>query len=110
VQVFVDLYVKTRQLREQAELLRQRLPASGAQAGVQAGGSGRPGGGQGDRPGVDRLVAELSARLASVEEQSGRLASQAKVTVDAAMAQSVGQLEQRVARLRDALEALAAPR
>jgi CheY-like chemotaxis protein len=96
VQVFVDLYVKNRQLREQAELLRTRLPGGLADlAGSDAG---------------NRLISELSQRLASVEEQSSLLASQARVTVDPSIAESVGQLEQRVARLRDALDALAAPR
>jgi CheY-like chemotaxis protein len=94
VQVFVDLYVKNRQLREQAELLRQRLP------GARVGGPDERG---------DRLVGELSTRLTSVEEQSKVLASQARVTVDAAMAESVGQLERRVRRLRDVLDALAVP-
>ena len=96
VQVFVDLYVKNRQLREQAELLRTRLPGGLADlAGSDAG---------------NRLISELSQRLASVEEQSSLLASQARVTVDPSIAESVGQLAQRVARLRDALDALAAPR
>ncbi len=89
VQVFVDLHRKNRQLKEQAELLRRRLdPPPGAEA---LGGS---------------LVPELSDRLAAVEEQVDRLCEQARVTVDAAMAEGVAQLESRVAHLRAALEAV----
>src|SRR5919197_1827975 len=53
VSVFVDLYLKNRQLKEQAALLRRQLTAAGEAAG---------------RSGPD-VVAELSGRLAAVEEQ-----------------------------------------
>jgi CheY-like chemotaxis protein len=96
VQVFVDLYMKNRQLLEQAELLRTRLPG--------------PGGGGARVESAERVLDELSSRLAAVEEQTRLLTSQARVTVDAPMGESVGVLEQRVARLRDTLDALATPR
>ncbi len=96
VQVFVDLYMKNRQLLEQAELLRARLPgAAGDGARIES---------------AERVLGELSSRLAAVEEQTRLLTSQARVTVDAPMGESVGVLEQRVARLRDTLDALATPR
>ncbi|KWW99737.1 response regulator [Carbonactinospora thermoautotrophica] len=91
VSVFVDLYQKNRQLREQAALLRHQLEASVGDSGLTESG----------------LVTELLARLASVEEQLDVLSAQARVTVDTAMAESVSQLERRVARLRAAMDALA---
>jgi CheY-like chemotaxis protein len=90
VSVFVDLYQKNRQLREQSMLLQQRL----------AGGPADPGG-------DSDLVGELSRRLAAVEEQVELLLKQSQVSVDKSMAAAVGHLEQRVARLRAALDALA---
>src|SRR5215472_4547696 len=56
VAVFVDLYVKNRQLREQADLLRH-------QAGAAAG------------DGSDSVLAELSRRLSAVEVTTAALAS-----------------------------------
>src|SRR6266536_3592467 len=53
VSVFVDLYLKNRQLQEQAALLRQQLSAVADAAG---------------RSGAD-LVGELSGRVGAVEEQ-----------------------------------------
>ncbi len=94
VQVFVDLHRKTQQLQRQAQLLRGELP------GVRDAASGRA-----LRREVD-VVRELSVRLAAVEEQAERLVDQARVTVDAALADGISQLEQRIRRLREALEAL----
>jgi CheY-like chemotaxis protein len=88
VSVFVELYNKNRQLKEQAELLRARIGDS-----PEAGSS---------------VMAELSGRLASVEDQIAVLAGQASLAVDGAIADSVSRLEQRVARLRDAFDALRA--
>ncbi len=93
VSVFVDLYNKNRQLREQAALLRRQL-----EAGVDEADGALT---------ESSLVTELLARLASVEEQLDVLSAQARVTVDTAMAESVSQLERRVARLRAAMDALA---
>ena len=87
VSVFVDLYYKNRQIREQAEMLRRR-----------AGGARDSG----------RVAAELAGRLAAVEEALERLESHARVTPDAAITEGVAQLAQRVARLRDAVDALTA--
>ncbi|MER5638635.1 response regulator [Kitasatospora sp. NPDC002227] len=86
VSVFVDLYVKNCQLKEQAALLRLQL-----EAGEQLGGG---------------LLGELSARLASVEEQAEALAKQLDDTPDAALAATVAHLERRLTALRQALEAL----
>ena len=88
VSVFVELYAKNRQLKEQAELLRARI---------------------GDSPEAGRSVmAELSGRLATVEDQIAVLAGQASLAVDGGIADSVSRLEQRVSRLRDAFDALRA--
>ena len=88
VSVFVELYAKNRQLKEQSELLRARI---------------------GDSPEAGRSVmAELSGRLAAVEDQIAVLAGQASLAVDGGIADSVSRLEQRVSRLRDAFDALRA--
>jgi CheY-like chemotaxis protein len=88
VSVFVELYAKNRQLKEQAELLRARIGDS-PEAGIS-------------------VMAELSGRLASVEDQIAVLAGQASLAVDGGIADSVSRLEQRVSRLRDAFDALRA--
>ena len=89
VSVFVDLYKKNCQLREQAALLRGRLE------GVASG----------DRAGAD-VIAELSARLAAVEEQADGMAKQVESVDDPGLTASAGQLRRRVARMRAALDAL----
>ncbi len=93
VQVFVDLHRKNQQLQRQAELLRSQLPVSNGAKAAPAADAERS------------VVRELSVRLAAVEEQAERLAEQARVTVDPVLADGITQLEQRVRRLRDALEA-----
>ena len=85
VAVFVDLYVKNRQLREQSELLRQQAEGS-------AGG----------------LLAELSRRLSAIEASAAGLASVPAVKTDAALADGLGQLDRSIGRLRDTLDALGA--
>jgi CheY-like chemotaxis protein len=132
VSVFVELYVKNRQLREQAELLRSQLDADRGAArraitgtdGASASGTapGDPAGDaatdaaqaedeagpDGDGPAGDAqpLLLELSGRLAAVEDLVGLLSSQAAVSTDTAIADCVAQLEHRVGRLRDAFDAL----
>jgi CheY-like chemotaxis protein len=96
VQVFVELYLKNRQLREQAELLRRQLAGAGASADAQRRGDG--------------MADELLVRLVAVEDQVALLTSQAKVTVDSTMGDHVGELVARVSRLRSAVEALHAGR
>ncbi|WP_406287120.1 two-component system response regulator [Embleya sp. NBC_00896] len=92
VSVFVDLYKKNCQLREQAALLRGRLE------GVAGG----------ERAGAD-VIGELSARLAAVEEQADGMAKQVESADDPILAASTSQLRRRVARMRAALDALAPP-
>jgi len=75
VSVFVDLYLKASQLREQAELL-----------------GGRP------------LTAQLSERLEAVEESLAALRALPAVSGDADTAETADRLAGRVDRLRDALE------
>ena len=75
--VFVDLYLKARQLRDQAELL-----------------GGRP------------LADQLSERLEAVEETAAELRALPAVSRDAAAAEMAARLSGRVDRLRDALDAL----
>jgi CheY-like chemotaxis protein len=93
VSVFVDLYAKNQQLRQQAEQLRAQLPSARGPATLGGG-----------------FVEELSARLAVVEEQVDLLSSQARATVDPAMRDAVTDLVARVRSLRAALEALHARR
>ena len=134
VSVFVELYVKNRQLREQAELLRSQLdksvarrampalrmapesgdPAATAEAGELAGsraatGSAEPGGPDSDAAdagGAQPLLLELSGRLAAVEDLVGVLSAEPAVSSDHVLADCAAQLEHRVGRLRDALDAL----
>jgi CheY-like chemotaxis protein len=85
VAVFVDLYVKNRQLREQADLLRR-------QSGVTAGDGS--------------VLSEFSRRLSAVEVTAATLASLPVVKTDPSLADGVAQLDRGVARLRDTLDAL----
>jgi CheY-like chemotaxis protein len=87
VAVFVDLYMKNRKLREQADLLRR-------QAGAAVG------------DGSGLVLAELSRRLTVVELTAATLASLPVVKTDSALADGIAQLDRSVARLRDTLDAL----
>ncbi|MGV9316098.1 response regulator [Streptomyces sp. NPDC003691] len=96
VSVFVDLYMKNCQLREQAALLRLQLE----------GGDGRA---LPDSPGKEAvgLLAELSARLAAVEEQAEALSKQLDdESADAAAVATAAHLERKLTGLRRALDAL----
>ena len=126
VSVFVELYTKNKQLREQAELLRSQLdrgaarraipapgkaPDSGDPAAGTAGNSGPAGARRPDSDvpatgGAQPLLLELSGRLAAVEDLVGVLAAQPTVSADGTLADCAAQLEHRVGRLRDALDAL----
>ena len=105
VSVFVDLYMKNRQLSEQAAMLRAQLGDSlgAAETSLVT---------------ADPVLAELSARLAAVEDMVtvlsaqvapagllGTVPQQRQQDPDA-VAESVRQLEQRVARLRGVFDAL----
>lgn len=91
VSVFVDLYKKNCQLREQAGLLRLQLE--------QGAGSG------GGKESVGLLV-ELSSRLSAVEEQAEALSKQLDVSADAAAVATAAHLERKLTGLRRALDAL----
>ena len=95
VSVFVDLYMKNRQLSEQAALLRSRL-ADAPQSPGAVPATAEP------------VLTEISARLGAVEELVTVLSGQAAATPDSAITQSLGQLEHRVGRLRDMVDALRA--
>ena len=86
VAVFVDLYMKNRQLREQAHLLRKQAEGSGE----------------------DSVLTELARRVSAVEVTTTGLAALPVVKTDTALSDSVTQLEQGVGRLRDMLDALGA--
>ncbi|MEV4559728.1 response regulator [Kitasatospora sp. NPDC049285] len=88
VSVFVDLYMKNCQLKEQAALLRLELEAG---EGPAIGGA---------------LLGELSARLAAVEEQAEALTKQLDAAADSGAAATAAHLERKLAGLRRALEAL----
>ena len=91
VSVFVDLYMKNCQLREQAALLRLQLEQN-----PQSNGSKEPAG----------LLAEFSARLAAVEEQAEALSKQLNGTADAAAVATAAHLERKLTGLRRVLDAL----
>ena len=94
VSVFVDLYMKTCQLREQAALLRLQLAGGEDKAGV------------GDAKEPAGLLAELSARLAAVEEQAEALSKQLDDSTEAAAVATAAHLERKLTGLRRALDAL----
>jgi CheY-like chemotaxis protein len=138
VSVFVELYVKNRQLREQAELLRSQLhrnagknagrgaapraipalssapesadPAAAATAEAsdlaESTGPDGPDSDAADTGGAQPLLLELSGRLAAVEDLVGVLSAQPAINSDHVLADCAAQLEHRVGRLRDALDAL----
>jgi CheY-like chemotaxis protein len=95
VSVFVDLYTKSRQLSDQATMLRAQLGDSLAAA-------------EAVRSDADPVLAELSARLAAVEDMVTVLSGQTSGTPapDPAISESMRQLEHRVARLRGVFDAL----
>jgi CheY-like chemotaxis protein len=90
VSVFVDLYTKNRQLADQAAMLRAQLGESLAAEAATGG--------------TNPVLAELSARLAAVEDMVTVLSGQA--AGDPAIADSMHQLEHRVSRLRGVFDAL----
>jgi CheY-like chemotaxis protein len=128
VAVFVELYAKNRQLQEQAELLRSQLgagpalergavrkalPAPGRDSGAdadagEAAQAPAEDAAQAAAPAMDTqpLLLELSSRLAAVEDLVGVLSTQPAVNADDVLADCAAQLEHRVGRLRDALDAL----
>ena len=85
--------MKNRQLSDQAAMLRAQLGDSLGAA-------------EANPPAADPVLAELSARLAAVEDTVTMLAGQAAGGQDPAVTESVHQLEQRVARLRGVFDAL----
>ncbi|MEO3975479.1 response regulator [Streptomyces sp. CAU 1734] len=111
VSVFVELYMKNCQLREQAALLRLQLESGGqtpaAAAGSSAGAAGGPlGPSIGGREAAG-LLAELSARLAAVEEQAEALTKQLDdESADGAAVATAAHLERKLTGLRRALDAL----
>ena len=94
VSVVVELYLTNCQLREQASLLRLQLEGNGKDAGGEAKESAG-------------LLAELSARLAAVEEQAEALTKQLNdESTDAAAVATAAHLERKLTGLRRALDAL----
>lgn len=87
VGVFIDLYEKSKQLREQAELLRRELSGDDA---TRATGLGR----------------ELATRLTAVEEQVAVVDKLASETGDDDMPNALAELWQRVSKLRSGIDAL----
>ncbi|MFJ5933896.1 two-component system response regulator [Streptomyces sp. NPDC093071] len=91
VSVFVELYMKNCKLREQAALLRLQLEGGESGHGKESAG----------------LLAELSARLAAVEEQAEALSKQLDDdSADAAAVATAAHLERKLTGLRRALDAL----
>jgi CheY-like chemotaxis protein len=112
VSIFVELYVKNLQLREQAELLRTQLGSApglakdGEAAELADGGSGDGDGAHRAAHAAEPLLTELSGRLAAVEDLVGVLSGHAASGADPVMTDCTARLEHRVGRLRDALDAL----
>lgn len=100
VSVFVELYMKNVQLREQASLLRLQLENGGAAGG------GQPEVPEDDPSEPPGLLAELSARLAAVEEQAESLSKQLSDSRDTAAVATAAHLERKLTGLRRALDAL----
>ncbi|GGO56830.1 response regulator [Streptomyces daqingensis] len=99
VSVFVELYMKNVQLREQASLLRLQLE--------NGSGSGQFSEGQSDEAGEPPgLLSELSARLAAVEEQAEALSRQLGDNAESATVATAAHLERKLSGLRRALDAL----
>ncbi|NYI03059.1 response regulator [Allostreptomyces psammosilenae] len=88
VNVFVELYMKNCQLRDQAALLRKRLET------VLPSNEGA------------EVLAELSSRLAAVEEQAEVLGKQVAAGSDASLAAADSQLRKRIGDLRAVLDAI----
>lgn len=93
VSVFVELYMKNVQLREQAALLRLQLEGSRQPDAAE-------------QPEPAGLLAELSARLAAVEEQAEVLSKQLGDSPDASAVATAAHLERKLTGLRKALDAL----
>jgi CheY-like chemotaxis protein len=89
VAVFVDLYLKNRQLAEQAELLRRQAESGGLAAAS--------------------VLQTLGFRLSAVEDAVTELGGFPALKVDTALSDAVGELDHRVSRLRDALDAFGTP-
>jgi CheY-like chemotaxis protein len=103
VSVFVELYMKNCQLKEQAALLRLQLEGNGN------GSAGTNGAKDvvGDSKEAAGILAELSARLAAVEEQAEALTKQLDdESADAAAVATAAHLERKLTGLRRALDAL----
>ncbi len=108
VSIFVELYMKNLQLREQAELLRTQL---GQRARAWPRAARRPSLADAEprpdrRAGAEPLLTELSGRLAAVEDLVAVISGQAASGSDPVMTDCTARLEHRVGRLRDALDAL----
>ncbi len=99
VAVFIDLYIKNHQLREQADLLRRQADLLRQQAESTA--DGGPAGPSG-------LLAELSRRLSAVEMTAAGLAGLPAVKAHATLADGLAELDRGIGRLRDTLDALGA--
>ncbi|NEA41367.1 response regulator [Streptomyces sp. SID11385] len=102
VSVFVDLYKKNCKLKDQAALLRLQLEGEGEGAGTEGTGGGTRRGGKAN----GGVVAELSSRLAAVEEQAEALSKQLDAAADAAAVATAAHLERKLTGLRRALDAL----
>jgi CheY-like chemotaxis protein len=108
VSIFVELYMKNLQLREQAELLRTQLASAPglAEGGAAVSLAAAADGSQPAAGAAEPLLTELSGRLAAVEDLVAVISGQAASGKDPVMTDCTARLEHRVGRLRDALDAL----
>lgn len=89
VSVFVELYLKNRQLSEQAALLHAQLAAPAAALDIH-----------------EPAFTEISRRLALVEDLVATVTGQIEGPADPAISGSIEQLKQRLAQLRDTVDGL----
>jgi CheY-like chemotaxis protein len=85
VAVFVDLYLKNRQLAEQADMLRKQAGSGDLAAAA--------------------LLTELSRRLTMVEDHLSGLIGLPALKSDTVLAEGLGELDRRIGRLRDTIDA-----
>jgi CheY-like chemotaxis protein len=106
VSVFVELYMKNCQLKEQAALLRLQLDNGSAPVAGRSNGNGIATARIGSRPSSGGVLPELSVRLAAAEEQAEALTKQLNETSDPAAAATAAHLERKLSDVRRLLDAL----
>ncbi|WP_433499142.1 response regulator [Sphaerimonospora sp. CA-214678] len=95
VAVFVQLYTMNQRLAEQSALLRERLAGEVSDGVPSKGGAGQV-----------SLLAELSNRIAAIEDEFKRVRELADKSADSMLNGAVNELGVRISHLRSGLDAL----